>query len=147
MSQSAIAIAGGGESPNAKVRAPRCDKGKEKIPTEKCGNPSCGKMFVTLARHYRYVPTYGPGGESAGPVNKPSKCALWAISQKIDPKSLSKEKSGPASPAGRKAILRSVKCLLNNGILTDKMVKTLMETVNTKFPEAEEAEDEEEEDE
>jgi hypothetical protein len=141
MSQSAIAIAGGGESPNAKVRAKRTDAGKEKEKTEKCG--CCGKMFVTLARHYRYKKVTDEDGVS----NKPSKCAAWAISQGIDAKSLSKEKSGPASPAGRKAILRSLKCLENATILTAIQVKNLMKTVDAKFPEAEEAEDEEEDDE
>ena len=140
MSQSAIAIAGGGSPPIAKVRAPRRDVGTTKTPTEKCG--CCGKLFVTLARHYRYVPTYGPGGESAGATNKPSKCASWAISQGIDAKSLSKEKSGPATPAGRKGILRSLKCLLNAEILTEQMVKSLMKKVDEKHPETEDDEEE-----
>jgi hypothetical protein len=103
-------------------------------------------LFVTLARHYRYVPSYGPGGESAGATNKPSKCASWAISQGIDAKSLSKEKSGPATPAGRKAILRSLKCLLNAEILTATQVTNLMKKVDEKHPQTEELDEEEEDD-
>ena len=142
MSQSAIAIAGGGPPSSAKPRAQRKDAGVEKTPTEKCG--CCGKMFVTLARHYRYVPTYGPGGESAGATNKPTKCASWAISQGIDAKSVSKEKVGPKSPAGRKAILRALKTLLNAGIITEVAHPKFLEKVDAKFPKTEEEEDEEE---
>ena len=136
MSQSAIAIAGGGSPPSAKVRAPRSDIGKTKTPTEKCG--CCGKLFVTLARHYRVGSTIVDGVA----VLKASKCASWAISQGIDAKSLSKEKSGPATPAGRKGILRSLKCLLNAEILTEAMVKNLMKKVDEKHPETEEDEEE-----
>jgi hypothetical protein len=98
-------------------------------------------MFVTLARHYRYKKVT----DEDGVVNKPSKCASWAISQGIDAKSLSKEKIGPASPAGRKAVVRSLKCLENAGILTAIQIKNLMKSVDAKFPEAEDAEAEEDE--
>jgi hypothetical protein len=64
---------------------------KEK--TEKCG--CCGGLFVTLARHYRFVPGYGSGGVSAGPVNKPSRCASWAISQGLNASDFSKTAKVP----------------------------------------------------
>lgn len=71
---------------------------KEK--TEKCG--CCGGMFVTLARHYRYVPSYGAGGESAGATNKPSPCAKWAISQGLNASDFSKTAKVPQIDAKHK---------------------------------------------
>lgn len=76
-------------SPDAISRKPRSDKGVKKEATETCG--CCGEKFVTLTRHYRYVPFYGPGGESAGATNKPTKCAKWAAEQGIKWEELGKQ--------------------------------------------------------
>jgi hypothetical protein len=83
MSQSAIAIAGGEESPNTKVRRQRKDAGETKEKTQKCG--CCGEMFVTLARHYRANAVIKDGVATISE----SPCAKWARENGIDAKSVS----------------------------------------------------------
>jgi hypothetical protein len=74
-------------SPDAISRKERSDKGVKKEPTEICG--CCGEKFVGLKRHYRYTPNYGPDG--GVPINKPSKCAKWAMEQGIKWEELGKQ--------------------------------------------------------
>ena len=85
-------MAGGGNVPSRK------DAGTVKEKTEKCG--CCGGMFVTLARHYRYEPVYGPAGVT--PTNKPSRCAAWAISQGLNASDFSKTAKVPQIDAEHK---------------------------------------------
>ena len=75
-------------SPAATPRKERSDKGVKKEATETCG--CCGEKFVGLKRHYRYVPNYGPEGGKV-PINKPSKCAKWAMEQGIKWEELGKQ--------------------------------------------------------
>ena len=127
-----------------KERAPRKSEiGKEKAKTQQCG--CCKKMFVTLARHYRYEKMT----REDGTVTKPSDCAAWAIANNIDAKSVSIAKN-----TDRVKALAHVKGLADLGIPTTM----LMRMIDTKFPErpgvslvaaappAEAAEEDEEED-
>ena len=91
MASSVIAISPAGNSPSRK------DAGTVKEKTEKCG--CCGGMFVTLARHYRYVPAFNKDGT---PTNKPSRCASWAISQGLNPSDFSKTAKVPQIDAEHK---------------------------------------------
>lgn len=128
-----------------KVKAPRKDTGVTKEKNQKCG--CCPKSFVTLARHYSYTPVYGPGGIAAGPINKPSKCAAWAIKNNIDVKALSIAKS-PSKKAGtykRLGVLRALSTLTGSGVMTVKQAEIFNKKIEEMFPEVEEEEVEEEE--
>jgi protein gp37 len=129
MASSVIAMAAAGNSPSPKEK------------TEKCG--CCGGMFVTLARHYRANAVIKDGVATISE----SKCAKWARVNNIDPKSQSTQQTKPKKPAGRKALVRSIRCLFNAEMVTDTLLATVMERIDAKFPKTEDDEEEEEEEE
>jgi hypothetical protein len=127
-----------------KVKKERADKDSVKEKNKKCG--CCGDMFVTLARHYGYTPHYGEGGKAAGPVNKPSRCAAWAIKNKIDPAAQSIAKS-PVGKSSRVGQLKAVQTLINGGSMTVKQSESIIKMIDKNYPEVVEAEEAEEEEE
>jgi hypothetical protein len=127
MSESAIAIAGGGApqklSPAGhKIRK---DAGIEKVKDKKCG--CCGEMFVTLARHYRYVEMVNP---KTGESNKPTKCAKWAMDNEIEASALS-----IAENTDRKKILKALAVLKEMGVLSPRSEASIMLETDENFPE------------
>lgn len=127
-----------------KVKKTRKDVGKKLAKDKKCG--CCGEMFVTLARHYGFTPHYGEGGKAAGPINKPSRCAAWAMKNNIDPSAQSIAKS-PAGKSTRTGQLKAIQTLINGGTMTEKHAKVFLDIVEKNYPEVAEEEDEEDEEE
>ena len=101
-------------------------------------------MFVTLARHYGYTPHYGEGGKAAGPVNKPSRCAAWAMKNNIDPSALSIAKSPPGKST-RTGQLKAIQTLINGGVMNEKHAKIFLEIVEKNYPVVAEEDEEDEE--
>lgn len=99
--------------------------------------PTHKNKYVSLMRHWRYVPTYNEKGEIA---NKPSNCARLAalrFQETKDPKynwkSLSVEsKNTPI--AGNVGLKKAITALLRAGIIVDKAAASLVEKVNAQYP-------------
>jgi hypothetical protein len=133
-SKSSKEMAGGGNE----AKSPRGDKGtiREKgCVCEFC--PQGKNKYVSLMRHWRYVPSYDKDGNI---TNQPSACASKAMRKlketkdsKYDwTKNSNQSKNSPV--AGHIGLMRAVVALERAGIIIPKAATKLRELITAKFP-------------